>query len=391
MTFRPWNQIANAICRFSGPITLTCLVVMALTVWGVSRVTTSVSVRNLLTPKSRIVRDYRWLEANVVPLVPVEVILHFPQDCSLDLLQRLELVRSVQEEITQIESVEGATSAATFFARIPATGGGRATMQRTLLRRRLEAQFDRLVEAGLVHRSPEQQSWRVSTRVPAMGNLDYGLFLDELRQRVEPLLQARPQEGVAATYTGLTPLVYVAQRALLNDMFASFLTALFFVAVVMVLVQRSVSVGLLAMIPNVFPAAVLFGVMGWLRIQVDIGSVMTASVALGIAVDDSIHFLTWFRRERCAGCAPPEAVRRAFHHCAGAMIQTTVICGLGLLVFALSDFLPVRRFAWMILTLLLAALAGDLVLLPAMLAGPLGRLLPRWDVSAGSQADARSN
>jgi hypothetical protein len=56
------------------------------------------------------------------------------------------------------------------------------------------------------------------------------------------------------------------------------------------------------------------------------------------------------------------------------MLQTTLICGLGLLVFALSDFVPASRFAYLMFILLWAALAGDLILLPAVLAGPVGRI-----------------
>ena len=60
-----------------------------------------------------------------------------------------------------------------------------------------------------------------------------------------------------------------------------------------------------------------------------------------------------------------------------AMLQTTLICSTGLAVYSFSWFMPTRRFAWMMVTLLLAAVAGDLILLPSILAGPLGRLFPR--------------
>ena len=101
---------------------------------------------------------------------------------------------------------------------------------------------------------------------------------------------------------------------------------------------------------------------------------MTASVALGIAVDGTLHFLNWFRREINHGCSRQEAVSRSFRHCARAILQTTVICGLGLLVYAFCEFVPTRRFAFMMFALLMAACVGDLLLLPALLVSPLGRL-----------------
>jgi predicted RND superfamily exporter protein len=276
---------------------------------------------------------------------------------------------------------------------------------------RLEAELPQFVAAHMLHVEDGRQSWRISTRAPALGDVDYGVLLENLRNRVDPLirgaweeyeqtkrekreawkkneankdpadreplppdLQPDPGPTISATYTGLTPLVYTAQRALLHDLILSFLTALALVTLVMILVQRSLAAGFLAMAPNVFPSAILFGAMGWLGFMVDIGTVMTASVALGIAVDGTLHFLTWYRSERGKGRTPTEAVERTYRHCGVAMTQTTLICGLGLLVFTFSGFLPTRKFAIMMVALLTAALVGDLVLLPALLMSPLGKL-----------------
>jgi len=114
--------------------------------------------------------------------------------------------------------------------------------------------------------------------------------------------------------------------------------------------------------------------MGHFGTRVDIGSMMTASVAMGVAVDDTIHFLTWFRAGLRKGMDRREAVFIAYRHVAPAMTQTTIIGGLGLCVFALSTFTPTQGFGKLMLTLLLAALVGDLIFLPALLASPLGRI-----------------
>jgi hypothetical protein len=180
--------------------------------------------------------------------------------------------------------------------------------------------------------------------------------------------------GISTWYTGHSNVVYGTERVLLHGLFVSFATAFVIIAVVMALVLRSAFASLVAIVPNLFPSVVVFGLLGWLNMKADVGSIMTASVALGIAVDDTIHFLAWFRRGLATGQSRHEAVRHAYHHCGRAMIQTTVICGLGLGVYALSGFVPVQRFAWMMLLLMLMALVGDLLLLPALLMSPLGKL-----------------
>ena len=159
-----------------------------------------------------------------------------------------------------------------------------------------------------------------------------------------------------------------------SDLFRSFLAAFAIIAVVMTLVQAGFVSGLLAMIPNTFPAITLFGLLGWFNHPLDIGTVMTASVAMGIAVDDTLHYLTFVRRELELGRSRFDAVLAAYQQCGRAMIQTTLICGIGLSVFVLSEFVPTARFAWMMLALLVTALLGDLIVLPALLLSPLGRV-----------------
>ncbi len=185
-----------------------------------------------------------------------------------------------------------------------------------------------------------------------------------------PSDQPRP---IRAVYTGMIPLVYKTQRQLLFSLKESIIWATVLIAFVMMIVLRSPIAGIISMVPNVFPIIIIFGGLGWLGIKVDIGIMMTASVALGVAVDDTIHFLTWFRRGVAKGMDRVEAVMLAYDRCATAMLQTTIIGGLGLAVFATSTFTPTQQFGYLMISMLAAALVGDLLLLPAILASPLGR------------------
>lgn len=188
-----------------------------------------------------------------------------------------------------------------------------------------------------------------------------------------PLVTADGPRPIRAVYTGMIPLVYKTQRQLLVSLNESIMYATVLIAVVMMFVLRSPMAGLISMIPNVFPIVIIFGALGWLGIKVDIGIMMTASVALGVAVDDTVHFLTWFRRGVTQGLDRVQAVMLAYDRCATAMLQTTIIGGLGLAVFATSTFTPTQQFGYLMISMLGAALVGDLLLLPAILAGPLGK------------------
>ena len=191
------------------------------------------------------------------------------------------------------------------------------------------------------------------------------------------------------TYTGMTPVVYMAERALLDGLVESFFGAFLMIAAVMSVVFRDVLAGLLTMLPNVFPMTVVFGLMSWLGITLDIGTMMTASVAMGVCVDDTVHFANWFRRGLRAGAgraATPCVM--AFENSAGAIYQSTAIVALGLVTFALSTFMPTRRFGLLMFTLLGCGLVADLALTPVILAGPLGRFFMRMVKRSATGGDA---
>ncbi len=213
----------------------------------------------------------------------------------------------------------------------------------------------------------------------------------QAHQPISKPVELSAYEGnMDVVYTGVVPVVYKAQRTLLVSLIESVAWAFVLIAFVMACLLspartffsaflprnllQAISSGAISMIPNVFPVVVIFGLMGHLNIEVDIGSMMTASVAMGVAVDDTIHFLTWFRDGLRRGLDRREAIFVAYKHVAPAMTQTTLIGGLGLSVFALSTFTPTQRFGTLMLALLSAALVGDLIFLPALLASPLGRI-----------------
>ena len=179
--------------------------------------------------------------------------------------------------------------------------------------------------------------------------------------------------GISAKYTGMVPLVYKTQHALINGLVKSIIMAFLIIAVVFVFYLRSPSCAFVAMIPNIFPVIIVFGFMAWAGIVVDVGTMMTASVALGVAVDDTMHYLTWFSDGVDRGLTRKQSAVEAYKRCAPAMTESTLIAGLGLSAFMFSTFVPTQRFGLLMLTILFVAEIGDLVFLASLLTSPLGQ------------------
>jgi hypothetical protein len=379
--WRFWERVTSAISRGHVIVSLSFLVLTATVAFGLSRIGPSAKLKDYFPADSRIFRDYVWLEEHVAPLMPLEVALHFDNELKgMSLIDRMRLVSEVEGAIETIEFPETGRnakcySAATLIPDIPPPSGLNLFRRRILLNQ-LEQNRQDFLQAKYIREEPEQEIWRVTVRVSATGPLDYGHFAEQVQQKVSQVIEHHPElkQHLSATFTGPVVLVSRIQTQLWDVLTKSFVMAFGLIAVAMVIVLRSLPGGIVAMLPNVFPVVMCFGTMGWLGLSLDIGSLMTASVALGIAVDDTFHFLVWYQRGRRLGCSQRESVLHAYRHCGLAMTQTTLICGCGLLVFLLSEFSPAARFGGLMFAMLATALVGDMVFLPALLLGPAGKL-----------------
>ncbi|MGI9610601.1 MAG: efflux RND transporter permease subunit [Acidimicrobiia bacterium] len=128
---------------------------------------------------------------------------------------------------------------------------------------------------------------------------------------------------------------------------------------------KSLSTGLLAMIPNVLPILVAFGCLGFLGIPIDAGTVLIGNLAIGIAVDDTVHLLDAYNDRRVLPF--DQRIFEAIDHVLPALLLTTLAVGIGLAVLGLSGFSFVRTLGLVTAGVMVVCLATDLTLLPALL------------------------
>ncbi|NCA10566.1 hypothetical protein EBR56_01950, partial [bacterium] len=348
-----WWRMGEWITRHHAAVATACLLVMAAVGYGMTRVESSVQLMRLFSPRARIREDYKWLEAKLGPLVPMEILVRCDQEsCDLNFLERMELVDRIQREIGRLDEVGSSLSTVTFGRSLDAGNGGDgmggaaarafglgARTKRSVLNRRLVAHRGDFLAGDYLRDAKhpdgrEEELWRISARVSATKEVDYALFRRDLKATIDPILADLEREGVTGVkveYTGLVPLVYKAQHSLLDGLIAGFITDFAIIVVVMVVLCRAASAGLVLLLPAAFPAVMVFGGMGWGNallkwlgtgtMLIDIGTVMAPSVALGVTVDDVVHFMLWFRRGIAEGLDRRQAVMLAYKGCARAMYQ----------------------------------------------------------------------
>lgn len=390
-----WTRAGQWIVGHHAVVTAGCLALLALAACGLPRIETSVQMMRFFKKGAPLLSDYAWLEEHLGELVPVEIVVRVNEEKSgLSFLECLELVSCVQSEVNRLPDVGSSLSAVTFAPKLDSKSTARSggilgrlikpeQRERDVRNRRLSEHRTEFLASDYVREADGELLWRISARVGALKNVDFAAFSNDLRRQIDPVIESqrarlaeahgRPIEGVGIVYTGLMPIVYKAQNSLLDGLVFGFFSDLVLIILVMIVAIRSFSAGLLLTLTSVFPAALVFGYMGWMGVIVDVGTVMTPAVALGVTVDDVVHFMLWFKRGIQQGLDRRGAVMLAYKGCARAMYQSWGVIGIGLSIFAISPFTPTQRFGLMMLTLLTAALPGNLLLLPALLAGPLGK------------------
>lgn len=187
--------------------------------------------------------------------------------------------------------------------------------------------------------------------------------------------------GIAGYVARTTGIMYEFARAE-DEIAAGQLRGLGFaliaIAVILLVIFRSPSLGAIALLPNAIPIAMAFGVMGLLAIPLDAGTVVLGNLALGIAVDDTIHVVTGFHSRREGGLGVRSALMGAFERSLAPVVYTTLAVSIGFAILGLSEFTFTRHLGLLTAGIMGLCLLGNLLLLPALLLG----LGPRRDEDA---------
>jgi len=160
---------------------------------------------------------------------------------------------------------------------------------------------------------------------------------------------------------------HISERNIKSSLLGA-LIALCLIAVILAIAFRSVKFGALSLVPNLAPGLMAFGIWGMTKGQINVGHAVVATMALGVIVDDSVHFLSkYLRARREDGLNAEEAVRYAFSTVGSALVATSFILVAGFLVLTLSPFALNAGIGLLAALVLLLALGGDLLFLPPLL------------------------
>jgi predicted RND superfamily exporter protein len=225
---------------------------------------------------------------------------------------------------------------------------------------------------------------RLNLRVPFCDALVFPPFLEQ----VDRLIQRRLGDRVDFELTGLMMLLAEIFDSMIRSMMRSYAFALLVITPLMMLLLGSFRRGLVSMIPNLMPVVAVLGIMGWLGVPLDSTTMMVGAMVIGIAVDDTIHFMHKFHRYFEETGDLETAVAETMRTTGSAMLFTSLVLVAGFSVFGLSELTNVRIFGLLSAFAAVVAFLADLVVAPALLAAieQFRSLLGRDAIPAAAKA-----
>ncbi len=208
------------------------------------------------------------------------------------------------------------------------------------------------------------QTARMTLKVPLVDAMFYGDFLARLDAGFREILGP----DLALEMTGATVLGNRAFSVVIVSLVRSYGLALAIITPLMILMIGSLRLGLLSMIPNLLPVYLTLALMGWLDIPLEISTLLVGSIVIGLAVDDTIHFLHKFDRYHKLGSDVPDSVRKTLETTGAALVTTSVVLALSFGIYYLGNMPGMVNFGVLVSFGTIVAFLADLTLSPALAA-----------------------
>lgn len=210
-----------------------------------------------------------------------------------------------------------------------------------------------------------KQRVRVSIQVADIGTQKMKPLVDSIQMELDRIF---PPEKYSTMVTGMSTIFMKGMKYLINNLFISLALAILLIAIFMSLLFGSFRMVMISILPNIIPLLLTAGMMGYFDVPLKPSTILVFSIAFGISVDDTIHFLSKYRLElRHYGWDISKSVSEALQHIGISMLHTSIVLFFGFAIFTLSDFGGTIALGLLVSFTLLVAMLTNLILLPALL------------------------
>lgn len=341
------------------------LIFVGFAIYGITKTRAESNVFESFPESSEISRATKHIEQNLMGLLPMEIVINAVNAGGVFQPEVLAKMENLQDYLKEIPEVTKSMSVADYVKNL------NELLNKDKLSNQLitKAKAIDYVKLASLHGdylvkslyTEDYNEGRVTVRMKNVGSSRY----QDIVKNIEGFIKVNFPLSIGCTITGIVPLLMDMQGYLIETQIKTFTLAFILIFICIALLLKSARIGMMSMIPNLIPIAITLGVMGYLGIHLDVATIMIASVAIGISVDNTIHLLYRFKSELKKDRDHYLAIQRTLSCVGRALIFTTVVATCGFLIFCLSGFKPIQYFGLLTGISMISALVANLFILPS--------------------------
>ena len=354
-------------------IFLTTGILIVISAYGLTKIEAISYLVDDLPESSDVMRDLRFFERNFEGIMPLELVVDTGTKNGVKNTRYLNQIGELEEYLDSIPYISQPISVVTFikaakqayYNNIPTFYSLPNSRERGLILRYLNGNEEQ-EELSRSFVDSTGQIIRVSLKVADIGSNRMDSLVNQvIRPKISEFFE---DSKLQADITGTTFLFIKGNRFLIENLVTSMIIAFFIIAVIMGVLFKKVKMIIISLIPNLIPLLMTGAIMGYFGIPLKPSTALVFSIAFGISVDDSIHFLAKYRQELAAnGGDASQAVSTSIRETGASMIYTSIILFFGFVIFSFSQFGGTIALGKLTSITLLIAMLTNVIILPALL------------------------
>lgn len=344
----------------------------AICVYGMTLIETTGNIVDDLPDHDRVITDLRWFEKHFNGVMPFEIMVESKKEGVITKPQVLSRISQLQDTLKTYPQISKSLSIAdaSKFARQAFYNGD--PDRYTLIQRNEQSFIAPFFQFQYGAKGSEKafiDSTKSKTRITAhiadIGTIQMADLLKDLKPKVDSIF---PSDKFKITFTGTSIVFLEGTNYLVDNLFSSMLFAIAVISIMMAWMFKSPRMVIVSLIPNIIPQLITAGLMGFFGIPLKPSTILVFSIAFGITVDNTIHFLAKYRQEIwLKKYSLYECVLLAVKDTGASILYTSIVLFFGFGMFAFSQFDGSRALGILTAITLLSAMLTNLIVLPAML------------------------
>lgn len=340
------------------------ILMIILSVWLSFKIPVETNLLDYFKPTSPVRISTGFVEKELAGVGTLDISFKSQKDQAFKLPENLRLIETLQDYTNGIEGVDKTLSFVNFIKDMNQSFNNEQSEFY-----RVPDSSDLISQYLLIYESDEIRDFvnesfdhaRLSIRMSKHSTREQAMIV----QKIRDFIAGMAAKGIDIRVSGRAIQDVNTIDALVSGQVNSLITATVIIVLIMFSILRSFSLGCLSMLPNLFPIALNFGIMGFFKIPLNTATALIAAVAIGIAVDDTIHFLTEFKQNFVKGADVRKAVKETIQRKGRAIILSSLILTIGFGVMIFSNFVPTVYFGLLSAIIMLTAFIGDILVLPS--------------------------